>query len=291
MNDLPEVLQPITIKDILRQSAQLYKSNFLKFVGIILLIKGPYLVLGDIVVHLTELLVPDLPYAPGAVLMFIRFLELLLIGPILAAPMIIAMSEGFLGRDIGIIEAYKRILKNSFPLFGTILLTGVIISAIFIGTAIMSSSMATSGSQSGSMLIMVGAVMACVLWIRYGLIAQTVVLEGEGGFGAMKRSKHLVKGNFLKTFTVLVLVFIALSLIAGIVAVGIDKALSFLGEYASLLSAGGSNVVSVLLEPFRIVAITLLYFDFRVRKEGFDLEILAEELEADPDDYDNYYDV
>lgn len=291
MNDLPEVLQPITIKDILRQSAQLYKSNFLKFVGIILLIKGPYLVLGDIVVHLTELLVPDLPYAPGAVLMFIRFLELLLIGPILAAPMIIAMSEGFLGRDIGIIEAYKRILKNSFPLFGTILLTGVIISAIFIGTAIMSSSMATSGSQSGSMLIMVGAVMACVLWIRYGLIAQTVVLEGEGGFGAMKRSKHLVKGNFLKTFTVLVLVFIALSLIAGIVAVGIDKALSFLGEYASLLSAGGSNVVSVLLEPFRIVAITLLYFDFRVRKEGFDLEILAEELEADPDDYGNYYDV
>lgn len=291
MNDLPEVLQPITIKDILRQSAQLYKSNFLKFVGIILLIKGPYLVLGDIVVHLTELLFPDLPYAPGAVLMFIRFLELLLIGPILAAPMIIAMSEGFLGRDIGIIEAYKRILKNSFPLFGTILLTGVIISAIFIGTAIMSSSMATSGSQSGSMLIMVGAVMACVLWIRYGLIAQTVVLEGEDGFGAMKRSKHLVKGNFLKTFTVLVLVFIALSLIAGIVAVGIDKALSFLGEYASLLSAGGSNVVSVLLEPFRIVAITLLYFDFRVRKEGFDLEILAEELEADPDDYDNYYDV
>jgi hypothetical protein len=141
------------------------------------------------------------------------------------------------------------------------------------------------------MLIMVGAVMACVLWIRYGLIAQTVVLEGEGGFGAMKRSKHLVKGNFLKTFAVLVLVFIALSLIAGIVSFGIDKVLSFLGEYAGLLSAGGSNVVSVLLEPFRIVAITLLYFDFRVRKEGFDLEILAEELEADPDDYDDYYDV
>lgn len=291
MNDLPEILQPITIKDILRQSARLYKGNFLQFVGIILLIKGPYLVLGDIVVHLTELLLPDLPYAPGAVLMFVRFLELLFIGPILAAPMIIAMSEGFLGRDIGIIESYKRILKSSLPLFGTILLTGVIISAIFIGTAIMSSSMATSGSQSGSMLIMVGAVMACVLWIRYGFIAQTVVLEGEGGFGAMKRSKHLVKGNFLKTFSVLVLVFIALSLIAGIVSLGIDKVLSFLGEYAGLLSAGGSNVVSVLLEPFRIVAITLLYFDFRVRKEGFDLEILAEELEADPDDYDDYYDV
>jgi len=45
-------------------------------------------------------------------------------------------------------------------------------------------------------------------------------------------------------------------------------------------------VLSVLLEPFRIAAITLLYYDFRIRKEGFDLEIMAEELESDMrDDY------
>jgi len=28
---------------------------------------------------------------------------------------------------------------------------------------------------------------------------------------------------------------------------------------------------------------TLLYYDFRIRKEGFDVEIMAEELESDID--------
>jgi len=284
MNDPSEVLQPITVKDILRQSVQLYRNDLLKFLCIVLLVKGPYLVLGDVIVHWTEILLPELPYAAGMTLMLIRFLELLLIGPILAAPITIALSGRLLGREIGVAEAYKIILRNALPLFGTILLTAVIISAIFIGSAVVASSTMSTGSQSGSFLIMIGAVLACVLWVRYGFIAQTVVLESEGGFSAMKRSKHLVKGNFLKTFALLVLVFIALSLIAGIVSFGIDKALSFLGEYGSLLSAGGSNVVSVLLEPLRMVAITLLYFDYRVRKEGFDLEILAEELEASEED-------
>ena len=44
------------------------------------------------------------------------------------------------------------------------------------------------------------------------------------------------------------------------------------------------NSGSVLLEPFRIAVMTLLYYDFRIRKEGFDLEIMAEELEADLED-------
>ena len=114
-----------------------------------------------------------------------------------------------------------------------------------------------------------------------------VVLEAEGGISAMKRSKYLVKGHFGKAFILLVLVYVAIALITEIVSFSVLKGLFFLAPYSAPLAEGTSNVLSILLEPFRIAAITLLYYDFRIRKEGFDLEIMAEELESDiRDDYD-----
>ena len=108
------------------------------------------------------------------------------------------------------------------------------------------------------------------LWIWFAFIPQTVVFDGEGGISAMKRSKHLVKGFFGKTFILLVLIFLAASLITGVLS-------RFL---PSALGIGAANVASVLLEPFKISAMMFLYYDLRIRKEGFDLEIMAEELEA-----------
>ena len=78
--------------------------------------------------------------------------------------------------------------------------------------------------------------------------------------------------------------------IVEIVSFGIYKSFSLTKLHSMLAegaSRGASNVLSVLLEPFRIAAMTILYYGFRLRKEGFDLEIMAEELEADiKDDYD-----
>jgi hypothetical protein len=93
-----------------------------------------------------------------------------------------------------------------------------------------------------------------------------------------------VKGYFGKTFILLILVFVAVSLITGIVSFGIIKLLPFLGSYSVSLGMGAANVISVLLEPFKVAAMTLLYYDLRIRKEGFDLEIMAQELEANMDD-------
>ena len=39
-------------------------------------------------------------------------------------------------------------------------------------------------------------------------------------------------------------------------------------------------VVTILLEPISAIARTLLYYDLRVRKEGFDLELMARQLAA-----------
>jgi hypothetical protein len=45
-----------------------------------------------------------------------------------------------------------------------------------------------------------------------------------------------------------------------------------------LASTISSTISSVIVFPFIAAVITVLYFDLRVRSEGFDLEILAREL-------------
>ena len=41
-----------------------------------------------------------------------------------------------------------------------------------------------------------------------------------------------------------------------------------------------SALVNVFVTPFSTAALILLYFDIRVRKEGFDLELLAQSMEG-----------
>lgn len=262
MKELSKNLQPMTIGDILDRSIQLYRSNFLKFIGIILLIKGPYLILESFLINLIESSAAAASYSPGTALLFVKFLEPLFIVPILTAAMIIPISERFLGREIGIKEAYSRLLTRLFPLLGTILLSAPVIGMGFL------------------FFVIPGA----ILWILFAFIPQTVVIDGEGGISALKRSKYLVKGYFGKTFILLILIFVAVSLITGVVSFGIIKLLPFLGAYGISLGMGAANVISVLLEPFKVAAMTLLYYDLRIRKEGFDLEIMAQELEDNMND-------
>ena len=40
-----------------------------------------------------------------------------------------------------------------------------------------------------------------------------------------------------------------------------------------------TSLLSILIYPFFYVVLTVLYYDLRVRKEGFDLELLASALQ------------
>ena len=74
---------------------------------------------------------------------------------------------------------------------------------------------------------------------------------------------------------------------------GIVQAI-FLGILAGLVSVTGNEVAqavadavgqtvsSALTTPLSAAVLTVLYFDLRVRKEGFDLELLARRLGVEP---------
>jgi len=263
MNQLKEM----NIREILEQSYLLYKSSFLGFIGIVLLIKGPYLILIYIISQLVS------PFS-------LRILELLsvpFLDPFMIAAMTLFLFEKLLNSDISVTEAYKMIMKRFIPLGGTILISGLLISSGFIAGLILIG----LNPQIASFAFMFAPFLAFMLWVWFMFIPQIVIIEGEGGIGAMKRSRHLAEGYFRKIFILVIAVFLILSLIAWAISFGIGKLALIFGLNGFALGEGLSNVISILCDPFRIAIVPLLYYDLRARKEGFDTEIMEEELGKD----------
>ena len=83
--------------------------------------------------------------------------------------------------------------------------------------------------------------------------------------------------------TLLLLLYIPVVAITGLLAVVIPQASGERFGPASLstigaLAAGG--VVQMFIYPLFYCVLTLTYYDLRVRKEGFDLELLASTLQT-----------
>ena len=103
----------------------------------------------------------------------------------------------------------------------------------------------------------------------YFATAQTVVLERRGPLDALRRSSQLSKGlkrHILKTILLLFIINIAVSL-------GTGFPIAMVGNH--VLDEVASTAVAILVYPLFGITETLLYYDARIRKEGFDVELLA----------------
>jgi hypothetical protein len=104
---------------------------------------------------------------------------------------------------------------------------------------------------------------------RFFAVRQAVVLEGAGSMAALERSSELsagVKRHVLNTLLLILLVTGAVSFGVGLLAGMIPS---------RVLMNVVVTAVHVVLYPFFGITETLLYYDIRIRKEGFDVEYLA----------------
>lgn len=123
------------------------------------------------------------------------------------------------------------------------------------------------------------------IWILVGWVAvlPAMFVENLGLRGAMSRSWRLVQGMWWRTFFIILLVLI----LDYVVSLALDAFLYFgqallsivLSQYVALsIYEAASILVSGLVVPILLIAIVLLYFDLRVRKEGIDLFQLASRI-------------
>ena len=122
------------------------------------------------------------------------------------------------------------------------------------------------------------------LWIAWTVAAPVLLLEDVRGWQAMKRSRQLVKGRFWPTFAVVLLVAILTGIVQAVFVGILAGVVSVSGNEVALAIADaiGQTASGVLTTPLSAAVLTVLYFDLRVRKEGFDLELLSRRMGVDP---------
>jgi hypothetical protein len=184
--------------------------------------------------------------------------------PFSMGAIVYAASESALGRPVTAGGVLSGVLRRYFALLGYWLLFVV---SFYVSLAL------------------------CVLpvalwaWVFVGWIAVTPVMFVENvGLGtAFGRSWWLVQGRWWRTFLVLFLIgliwYIAQFALSAFLQLGTAILELIISPFiAAAISAAIGQVVAALASPILQIAIVLVYFDLRVRKEGLDLFQMAYRL-------------
>ena len=124
------------------------------------------------------------------------------------------------------------------------------------------------------------------LYARWLAAPAALIGEGSGPMDSLRRSWHLSAGSVRHSAGYVVL----LGLLTTILPYVTEKTLEWIFEL--ILPAGASEltlqfliseftyILSIFGLPFEVTAVVLLYYDLRIRNEGYDLELRLAELEA-----------
>jgi hypothetical protein len=128
--------------------------------------------------------------------------------------------------------------------------------------------------------------------VVFSLLPPVVVLERAGAIDSLKRAWALSKLRFWWIFGYLFL----LGILTGLITFGPSLLIGFLIPFVigstnvliqSIIQQSASLVLTAVFLPIHFTAVTLMYFDLRIRFEGFDLMVLAsadDEFIADASD-------
>lgn len=156
---------------------------------------------------------------------------------------------------------------------------GIDKSLLILGTALLSA----LGSGIGLIFCLVPGIW---LWTSWYVAIPSLLVEGTRPVAALTRSFRLVKQRFWPVLGVGVLAWLIsqvvvqlLGLVVGLVAV-VPSAMQAAetgvldgGAYGASILA--SSVASIVTVPFLAAVAVAVYFDLRVRFEGFDIEMLG----------------
>jgi hypothetical protein len=169
-----------------------------------------------------------------------------------------AVADLYLGRPTTIGASFSKVRRDLGTLFGVVVLNGLVSMVGFV------------------LLIIPGIYLMCRLLIA----VPAAVIENLGPRNSLDRSFALTKGNAGRGFLILVLYFVllfaAMILFAWPATYGMAAAkgnpamLRLWAAITQVLTTTGATLVA----PIFTIAVSALYFDLRVRKEAFDLQMM-----------------
>lgn len=178
------------------------------------------------------------------------------------------------------------------PLFVLIFLAVLAGAAIGFGTGELNDSAGVIAAIGLTLLLVCGYLVTMVLVIlpttylsaRWVVATPALVDNGWGARTSLRRSWALTQGNVWRAVGYVFLLWLVGALVISLpVGVFQQILLILFGGSFGLVTAAStalSSLFSVLWVPFNVGALVLLYYDLRVRKESYDLELRIEEMAA-----------
>ncbi|MBN1106861.1 MAG: DUF4013 domain-containing protein [Deltaproteobacteria bacterium] len=207
-----------------------------------------------------------------------------------------AVSENYLGHITSVGNSYGSVRKRLGRLLGTMILMGVLVFlAPFLAGVLSAIVMPILMAIAGPVAVVVGLLVGIgILWLTIRLFLnwlltdKVVVLEDKAWMSALRRSKELMNAHTEQGFWKRPKNKGALILLAGfLIGLGITLlfqvpgfALGFLdlGFVTAVVSGLLNTIATSLATVYTATAMILFYYDIRLRKEGFDLKMMAQNL-------------
>jgi hypothetical protein len=271
----PLPLHPMSLSDILDGAFKLFKANFRTILTIVAILTVPFHIVG-------ALLQRNLLGGRGFF-------------TVLSDPSALATSRST-GGNGRLVATYAVTLINILllPFIGGAI--AKVVAASYVGQQLSAGDALRAVRRRFWALLLAWWTWHPVEWIGFVLcifpgiawmtlfvmVAPAIVTEELGPIQGLKRSWNLAARRFWPTMGVALLGGVMASILGNIVG-GIPSfaALAIGLKWGWILLAAGNSLTSLLVTPLVSIVATLLYFDARIRTEGFDLQVIAAGLARD----------
>lgn len=301
-------LRPLTLGELLDRSFALYRRHLWLFVGImavpsvltlIISVATQLLQAGDATALAGSQPDPETVMAfmaAGVIGFLVMFLAYWVAYMLSLGATTVAVADLYAGRTPTIGSSYLRVRGHIGWLTVLLLSIGAKLIALFVGLfiAVMIASVGLGMlfAPLGALLMvlgMIGAMLACALYaLRYAVAVPVLVLENARPLHSIARSVALTRGSMGRTAVItvfaMVITYAAMAIfqgpfIVGAMLAGPEGSAAF---WLALIGTFTGTVGSAITGPLMIVALALLYYDIRIRKEGLDVEMMVAALETPP---------
>jgi hypothetical protein len=264
---LPEkyLIEPLTMGEIIDRTISIFRDNYKPFLITSGIFQAPFIILLIISIVLVAILGEN-----GNILAMIVMVIAGLIGFalyfLLSGTCIKLTSDIYMGKPTSFKEAILFLLNNILPYVGTIMLTGLVFIGFFVlsGAIFMVVVPLVNISPFFLILVILSLVpfgISFYYLFSYMLVPSVIIIEGKILLGALRRSKELFDSGRDARWKIILIPYLMQILFLVI------SAIPYVG-----------SIIVLLLTPLQVIAMTLVYFDIRIRYEGFDLELETEKI-------------
>lgn len=267
------ILRPLGVGEIIDHSLAIYRRQFGALVTITLSANAIPLLLMIYLFTSGGVLQRPALYA-GILLLSI------VLGALATAATVFLVSETYLGNSISGGAAINRATRFLWRL---ILLTMMLSLVVGLSVIIFFlPGLVTASTVLLALAVIPAFITALIIFTGLLVATPALVIEDATPSAALSRSWQLTRGFRWKMLGLVIVVGIILAIpsLAMSFLRGGSMAMQPLGEFstADIMWEIVAQFVSTLIYPLLYCALTVAYYDLRVRKEGFDLELLESTL-------------